>query len=244
MGFQLLSRAQFGEGYKVLGGRAAVAACSAGWHGGGRSKKRSSMVASVGMLSVATCALPAAADILGYGGQVTLLTSPPASCTEGLLTGLRAFAWNEQRDVPLALTADMVNNPSHFGDGIPGWIEGRYNSHFLHFQGPPGSVFGTGGALQFDAPIVAVMFTPLGLDITDAPAGSIGTIYPTSDPLRGMGAPGHQVMSINSDILSFGFSHHSPSAYMLQARVFTLAPSPGSVTLLGAAGVLLVRRRR
>lgn len=206
--------------------------------------KRSRVLVSVGLTAVAVYGVPVAAAIVGYGGQLTFLTTPPASCMEGELTGLKAFAWNERRNVPLALTADMVNNPSHFADAIPGWIEGRYDSHFLHFQGPPGSVFGTGGALQFDAPIAAVMFTPMGLDATDASAGSFGTIYPTLYPLRGMGAPGHQVMSINSNVLSFGFSHHSPSVYILQVRVFTQVPSPGSMAMLGAACLLGVHRRR
>lgn len=205
--------------------------------------KRSSVLYSVGLASVAVYGVPTAAAIVGYGGQLTYLTMPPASCIEGDLTGFKAFAWNERRNVPLALTADMVNNPSHFGDAIPGWIEGRYDSYFLHFQGPPGSIFGTGGALQFDAPIAAVMFTPMGLDVTDALTGSIGTIYPTLYPFRGMGAPGHQVMSINSNVLSFGFSHHSPSAYILQVRVFTQVPSPGSMSMLGAGWLLGARRR-
>ncbi len=186
----------------------------------------------------------ASANILFVTGNTTQIGAP-ANCSWGLLTGQNAFAWNERTGVNLSLAVDMINNPGSSTSPTPGSIGGGpWDSHFIHFDSIPGIVQAV-GTVTFDAPIAAVIFKANNLDLSDGPAGALGTVYPTGYPFRGLSTTPPSFFSIVGNTLSFNFSTIVPSNFVDQVRVFThTAPAPGSAALLGLAGVAFARRRR
>jgi len=179
----------------------------------------------------------ASASIINVSGSTTWLNTPPAACGPGQLTGFTAYAWDEQQNVALTLSVDMVNNPGSSAAPIAGFANGTFASHFLHFEPLPGAV-GAAGTVTFNAPIVAVIFTPLNLDNSDAPAGAFGTLYPTLFPTRGLGTSNPpSVVTANGNVLTFNLHVQIPSADIIQVRVLTQVPAPGVATafLLGLA---------
>lgn len=181
----------------------------------------------------------AGASITGVSGNTTWLGVAPPACTSGVLTGSNAYAWNEQQAVSLTLNADMVNwGPSNAA--IAGTVSGVYDSHFIHFEDFSGAIYA--GSVTFSGPIDAVIFTPLNLDNSDAPAGAFGTVYPTTYPFRGLNIQSSFFASGNT--LSFNFATAMPTPDMIQVRVLTRVPTPGAAGLLGLGGLLAARRRR
>ena len=183
----------------------------------------------------------ASAAITSTAGQA-LQIGPPANSGSGFLTGMTAFAWDEQTAVAFTGPADMTNNPANNGTAIPGVISGLYDSHFIHFEGIPG-IIGVQGSVTFSAPIVAVMFNQPNLDNSDAPFGAFGTIYPTTDPLRGISAA--SIFSIAGNTLNFQLISTVAVGDFEQIRVLTHAvPAPGIVATLSIAGGIAATRRR
>lgn len=182
----------------------------------------------------------AQAAITGTTGGA-LQIGPPPSAVPGAITGLTAFAWDEQINAPFVGIADMINNPSTIGGAIAGPVAGVYDSHFIHFEGIPG-VIGVGGTVTFNNPIVAVMFNQPNLDASDAALGAFGTVYPTGFGLRGVSAA--SFFSINANVLTFQLTSTSFVGDIEQIRVLTQVPAPGALGLLAAGGVLASRRRR
>ena len=195
----------------------------------------------IGLSALVLSASAASAGITGVTGMTTWLGSPPVSCVPGALSGLTAYAWDEQQNTPLALVADMVNNPGNSGAPIPGPIAGNYDSHFIHFEQIPGAAPAS-GTVTFNNPIVAVLFRPLTLDSTDVPAGSPGTIYPTGYPFRGIS--GNSFFSILGNTITFNIATVSPVIAVGQIRVLTQVPAPATAGLLGMGALALGRRRR
>lgn len=181
------------------------------------------------------------AAITGTSGGV-LQIGAPLSANPGALTGITAFTWNEQTNVPLNIFTNMVNNPGNSNAAIPGFINGIYDSHFLHFEQIPGVVPVT-GTVTFNLPIVAVIFGNNELDNTDFTAGSLGTIYPTTFPLRGLINAPTAFVTTNVNVLSFDLSTAFTFTNVAQVRIITQAPAPGSAALLGLAGLTCIRRR-
>ena len=99
----------------------------------------------------------ASAAITSVSGQATLLGSPPASCGPGALTGLNAFAWDEQQNTLQNLVVNETQNPGGSASPVPGFVSGVYDSHFIHYEGIPGVINAT-GTVTFAQPIVAVIF--------------------------------------------------------------------------------------
>lgn len=193
---------------------------------------------------LSTLAATASASIFSVSGQTTQLGSPPLSCAPGALTGFTAYAWDEKQNVALNLSVDMTNNPATNSTAIAGTVNGTYDSHFIHFEPLPGAV-GVTGTVTFNDPIKAVIFTNLNLDNSDSPAGSPGTLYPTTYSARGLNSVPPSTFSVNANVLSFNFMVMIPSIDVIQVRVLTQTPAPGPVALLGlGAATLGLRRRR
>lgn len=188
-------------------------------------------------------ALPASAAIVGVTGMTTWLGAPPPNCAPTNLTGMFAFCWDEQQNVLLNQPVDMVNNPGSSNAAVPGFVNGVYDSHFLHFDNQTGTPPAT-GTITFNNPIVAVIFGNSLLDLSDATAGAFGTVYPTGYPWRGLPTAPTSFVTVLGNTLSFDLNTIHPVYIIDQVRVLTAIPTPGSLALLTFAGGLVVRRRR
>jgi hypothetical protein len=182
------------------------------------------------------------AGIASVGGMTTWVTSPSGNCGLGGMAGFNAFAWDEQQNAALALSVDQTNNGPDSG-AIPGFLSGTYHSHFIHWEPLPGAI-GANGSVTYNDPIVGVMFTALNLDNSDAPAGHSSVTYPTTYAFRGIGGFPPSTINVTGNTISFNFQSFAPNIQVVQVRVLTRIPAPGSVALLGLGGLTAIRRRR
>ncbi len=180
------------------------------------------------------------AAITSVSGSVVQIGAP-VSCTPGALTGFLTSAWDEAQNVSYTnLPVDESQNPGSNAGAIPGLLNGPNDSHFLHFEPLPGAI-GSSGTVTFSGPISGVMFFATTLDITDG--NGVGTIYPTTYPLRGMNAA--SIFSYSGNVLQFNFAVAQPTADLIQLRVMTRSiPAPGAASLALAGGLIAFRRRR
>lgn len=196
------------------------------------------------VLPVLAAATSAQAAIVGVTGNTTWLGSPPANCSIFQLFSVNAFAWDEQQNVPLNLFTDMVNNPGSSTSPVPGGILGTYDSHFLHFDGSTG-VLSAQGTITFSLPIVACIFKHTLLDVSDAPAGAFGTVYPTGFLNRGMATTIPSFFSISGNTMTFNIGADPFANEIAQVRIITGSiPTPATASLLALGGAVALRRRR
>lgn len=215
-----------------------------------------------GMTALAGLALTttgAHASVVGQGGNVGgPWTSPPASLklnkTEhNTLTNV----WIEQQNMLLPSnvwynahnpgTYQQVSSLVH--NTIPGAGTSRVNSYIFHFDPTSGIPTKTSkGYVDFDHEIYVI--TKNGdIDSSDVPFGMSGTQYATS-----MLADRGYDLAAND---AFWISNPSAGVWRLQfearastgmdeLRVIEIAsvPTPGSIALLGGAGLAAFRRRR
>lgn len=193
-------------------------------------------------LALAGTALPAAASIIGTTGMVTQIGAP-ANCLPGSLTAFNAWAWDENQSIPLStMPLDLSTNPSNSFTPVPGSLSGLVDSHFIHFDGIPGTVIT--GTVSFNNSILGVQYSDTFLDLSDAIA-STGTIYPTGFSGRGFtNWTGADFIDINGSLLTFQLTC-AGQPDVEQVRVFTRAvPAPGAAALLALGGLCAARRRR
>jgi hypothetical protein len=198
------------------------------------------------VLAVASATLlagTASAAITGTTGNITQI-GPPASCLPlALPTGAQIFAWDEQQGINVALQpVDLSINPSNSSFPTPGAITTPVDSHFVHFD----AIGQANGTITFNNPIVGVAYSDSRLDLSDF-AGAGGTAYPTGTAGRGLFSLPFlsDFVDINGNVLTIKLDTISPVYDFDQIRVFTRAvPTPGSIAMLGAAGLLAARRRR
>ena len=201
--------------------------------------------AVLSLIALAALALPASAAITSTSGGVTQIAPPPA-CGPGALTSLfQAFAWDEQQGVTSTGTVcDEINNPGSSVAPLLGVIAGTFDSHFIHFEPTPG-VVATTGTVTFASAIRGVIFRAGFLDVSDAPYGAFGTIYPTGFPQRGVSNFPASNFSVVGNTLNFTFFYPVGSGDVMQLRILTDAvPAPGALGAFGLAGVLAAHRRR
>ncbi|CAG0968428.1 hypothetical protein PHYC_01109 [Phycisphaerales bacterium] len=181
------------------------------------------------------------AAITGTAGMVTFGAPPPIANFPPLI-GPTAQAWDEQQNIVVPpLMCEMTVNPSNSTTLTPGPVAGLVNSHFIHFTHFP-AISATGDVF-FSEPIVGVIFRDLSLDMSDGPAGALGTIYPTGQMFRGLNAG---TIFISGNTLHFDFINPVPGIQEItQVRVLTRpVPAPGAAALAGIGGLLALRRRR
>lgn len=193
-------------------------------------------------LLVALAAGSAEASIVSTSGMCTQI-SAPVSALPGALTAFNAWAWNEQTNVSLtSMPVELSTNPSNSFFPIPGLLTANVDSHFIHFDGLPGTVIT--GTVTFNKPILAVQYRDASLDLSDALV-TTGTAYPTTLPGRGFNNwTGSDFVDINGNLLTFQLTC-AGQPDLEQVRVFTHAiPAPGSAALMGLGGLVIARRRR
>lgn len=202
-----------------------------------------SRIGVMGMMAgVMAGASVASAAITGVTGSTTWLGTPPVNCSPSFLMGGTVYTWDEQQNVSTSgVNVDMVNNPGTSAGAIPGTLVGTYDSHFIHLEDYSGAGPFT-GSVTFSGTIVGVIFINTTLDNTDVQFGSGGTIYPTTYPFRGLST--QSSFSIVGNQINFSLMAISPVAEVVQIRVLTKVPAPGSIALLGLGGLVAARRRR
>lgn len=182
------------------------------------------------------------AGIASVGGMTTWVTSPSGNCGLGGMPGFNAFAWDEKQTVGGSFLVDQTNNGPDSG-AIPGTIGGLFHSHFIHWEPLPGAI-GANGSVTFNDPIVGVFFTANNLDLSDNTLGHASVTYPTLYPFRGIGGFPPSTINVTGNTISFNFQSFAPNIQVVQVRVLTSIPAPGSLALLGLGGLTAIRRRR
>src|SRR5690606_29769311 len=112
-------------------------------------------LSALALFALAGLALPAHGAIVSIAVQA-LQIAPPPSSGPSLLTGLTAFAWDEQQGVAVAgVLCDEVANPGTSFTPTFGAVSATVNSHFLHFEDIAGIT--VQGSVTFDGAIVGVI---------------------------------------------------------------------------------------
>lgn len=198
--------------------------------------------AALALIALASLAGSANAAIVSVSGQ-TLQIGPPPSAAQGLLTGLTAFAWDEQQNINVTgVTCDEVANPGTSFTPTFGAVSGQINSHFIHFEDIAGIT--VQGSVTFDGPIVGVIWKNALLDLTDASLGAGATAYPTGYFQRGLSITLPSWMTTNANVLTFDLGTLAPVGDLAQLRVLTAVPAPGAAPAFAIAALGAARRRR
>ncbi len=196
------------------------------------------------LLTVAALTAAAQAAIVSTGGSC-IQVGPPPTCVFGTFTPGIVWAWDEQQNRGVSgLPCDLTVNPGNSGSPTPGAISGLIDSHFIHFNDFVNSI---SGSVTFNNPIVGVAYNNNFLDVSDAAVGAFGTVYPTGDIWRGINSitPGGSFVSIAGNTINFNLQVVVGAPDFDQIRVYTHpVPTPGSMAMIGAGGLLASARRR
>ncbi|MEZ6235116.1 MAG: hypothetical protein R3B68_13090 [Phycisphaerales bacterium] len=199
---------------------------------------------SISITALSLLALPAAAAIQS-ATPGTLVHSPTGLIAGNAFGGQHAHAWNERQQVGVTnLAVDLVG-AGNSGSPAPGLITGVVDSHLLHAEaGWPLTPNQHTGTVAFNAPIVGVIWTAAGLNASDALLRPTGTTYSTSSQ-RGMASFPLEWVVVSGNTIQFQLNRGPvfPSDYA-QVRVLTAVPGPAAGVVLGAAGLVLGKRRR
>lgn len=192
------------------------------------------------------------AQIVGTTGQVTVLSSPPASVVEEALeSNNTAYIFEEHANFVLPINvnvdATLPGTYNSTGSLTPGTIPAGtpVNIYFLHSDTVDESRHEYIGTITFAQPILGVLALKSTLDPTDSVLGAPGTLYPVgSGNWRGLefNNPDHFRISADSKTLWFRFNTFGA---VDQIRILTV-PEPGSLIALGTAlaSLMGLRARR
>jgi hypothetical protein len=168
--------------------------------------------AAAATLGLALTATSAAAAITNVGGDVVQIVPAPASVVLGAIqSDLNIFAFNE---VCVQLAADLPVDEGFIAAGT------SVRGHFFHEDAVTASNL-TGGA-QFANPILGVISTTAGLDLSDPILGRPTVTYPTGlEADRGLeGGDSYAIVGGGLGIsVTFQTNAHSD-----QIRVITTCP--------------------
>lgn len=201
------------------------------------------------------------------------LMAHPASSISGYppvpqaLSTNAGVAWDEQAGVAFSGTLDFwpsLGNSQSMPASFPAQSWNAVDSHYVYFD--HSTFLGWGPTwIDFADPILGVLFTDQGLAATDPTHGLAGLVAPhagtSPTPPSGSltagyfntwgGHEGWIWMSPSQPNrlyieLPFGPGGAPPiwSTDTVEMRVLTATPTPGALGLLGAAGLVSIRRRR
>ncbi|MCC6676092.1 MAG: hypothetical protein IT436_03010 [Phycisphaerales bacterium] len=186
----------------------------------------------------------AGAAIIGVSGGVTLLPTPPAGPTS-LLSPPFAFAWDEQQNISVtSLSMDMGAGPWVAPPAAPTTYTGLISSHMIHWTTDHSGISAS-GSVQFNGPIIGVIFDGTRLAMSDPVCGLPPTVYLSGHPGRLLDIGSTvRILPGTLDTLHFDFISSSPAHEFTEVRVITAVPAPGAMALLGAGGLVAARRLR
>lgn len=202
------------------------------------------MKRSLSCLAVVLMCSHAGASIIGVSGGVTHLLTPPAGPTSALPPP-STFAWDEQQNISVtALAMDMGAGPWVAPPASPAAYTGVISSHMIHWTTDHSGISAS-GSVQFNAPILGVMFSGNRLAMSDPICGLPPTSYLSGHPGRLLDIGSTiRILPGSLDTLHFDFVSGSPGHEFTEVRVITAVPAPGALALLGVGGLIAARRRR
>lgn len=208
--------------------------------------KRTNMWAGMSLCLIANVA---AADIIGVSGA-GLVVSPPMSLDAGAFdSATTIFAMNERQDIalPYNLSVDWSENgmlgdtASLRGNTIPAGT--RVSSHLIHMDTDTDIQMLVEASFTFDRPILGIIVTRKNLLASDVDLGFATTLYSLNE-WRGVELDALDRVSVDLESNSV-WVRMQQTTEVDEVRVITgVVPAPGSLALLGGAGILGGRRRR
>jgi len=182
--------------------------------------------------------------------------SAPASTNQGAWeSNKRTRLFQEQSAIALDQDVNVdMTGPGVYAspeDCILGSVSaGTVVDSFLLHQDPKGRRHSImlHGSITFDQDILGVIVSRDNLNASDSMFGVTGTLYPTgTEMLRGLDFPrAHDKITISDDRRTLSYDLQTQVA-LDHVRILTAVsavPGPGSLALLGIAGLTAVRRRR
>jgi len=205
----------------------------------------------VTLAGVFLCASGASADLVAFGGDVTVLDSPPGSVAEGALeSDNQIFCFREKNNYVLtedvAVSIAQPGSYSRKRDLTPGTVLAGsvVDSWLLHFDPETNSKNQSyEGFLTFDGPVWGIIVCWKDLNASNTVLGASETIYTSK---RGDGLENNGRDSLTWDALTntVSFSGRASSG-IDHIRILTEPlPTPGSLALFSAGCLLFGNRRR
>lgn len=206
-----------------------------------------SALLSVSLVLLAS-AVSARADIVGTGGSAVIAVPPADIGIDQWESNTETRAWFERSltlSAPLTLDAVNMGLISNTGDPIPGQVGiGTAITSYMLRADPISHVVLT-GYLQFDQPILGVLFLRSSLNGSDSLLGLPGVLY-NQNPQRGVDLSDPtdpDSFTISSDRMRIDFSF-GVGGWTDDIRIVTAVPCPGGAAVGIVAGLAMARRRR
>lgn len=211
-----------------------------------------SRIAAVGLLVASLCTGVARADIIGVGGSAVVQVPPADIRLHHWESSSEARVWAEQV-VTLASSLDLdavntglIDEPS---DAITGQVSaGMTVASYMLRADPLQQISVTlNGFVQFDQPILGVLFLRSTLNDSDGLLALPGVMY-NQNQQRGadLADPSEpDFFTISPDRTRIDFSY-AVGGWTDDIRIVTAVPAPGGVMTLavGILGMIPRRRRR
>lgn len=189
------------------------------------------------------------ADIIGTGGSAVIAVPPADIGIDLWESNTETRAWFERSltlSVPLTLDAVNTGLISNIGDPLPGQVGVGTTIASYMLRADPISHVSLTGYLQFDQPILGVLFLRSSLNASDSLLGLPGVLY-NQNPQRGVDLSDPtdpDSFTISSDRMRIDFAF-GVGGWTDDIRIVTAVPAPGSaLPLVALAGFARRSRRR